>query len=67
MLVDVACVRAMGYSERNVAMVHRALERPLLASSDLDAMRVVLDGPAPAGTFIPPKTWSSLPDDARPL
>jgi uncharacterized protein (DUF362 family) len=59
-LVDVACVRAMGYAERSLAMVHRALERPLLPSTDLDALRIVNDGPAPAGVFVPPKTWPSL-------
>jgi uncharacterized protein (DUF362 family) len=69
-LVDVACVRAMGYSERNVPMIHRALEsggRPLLPSSDLDALRVTIDGPAPSGTFVTPKTWPSLTRDARGL
>jgi uncharacterized protein (DUF362 family) len=66
-LVDVACVRAMGYGEDSVPMVHRALESsgtPLLPSSDLDLLKLVLDGPRPEGTFVPPKTWKSL--TARP-
>jgi hypothetical protein len=59
-LVDAACVRAMGYSVDAIPMVKRALERPLLPSTDLDALRVTHDGPAPSGTFVPPKTWPSL-------
>ncbi len=69
-LVDVAAVRAMGYSEMNVKMIHRALEsggNPLLPSSDLDLLRVVVDGPRPEGTFVPPKTWKSLTSAPRPL
>jgi uncharacterized protein (DUF362 family) len=62
-LVDVACVRAMGYRETSVRMVHRGLVQtgtPLLPTSDLDLLRVVTDGPPPSGTFKPPKTWQSL-------
>jgi hypothetical protein len=63
-LVDVACVRAMGYAVERVAMIHRALAgsgTPLLPSSDLDVLKIIHDGPAPTGTFVPPKTWQSLP------
>jgi uncharacterized protein (DUF362 family) len=69
-LVDAACARAMGYGERSIRMIHRALAstgRPLLPSSDLANLRVVLDGPAPQGTFVPPKTWPSLVADPQPL
>jgi uncharacterized protein (DUF362 family) len=69
-LVDVACARAMGYSERAVPMIRRALAqggRALLPSSDLDQLRVTLDGPPPAGTFVPPKTWPSLTTDPLPI
>ncbi len=59
-LVDAACVRAMGYAIDAIPMVHRALERPLLPSTDLDALRMVHDGPAPTGMFVPPKTWPRL-------
>lgn len=64
-LVDAACARAMGYGERSVAMIRRALlqgGRALLPTSDTDLLRVVLDGPKPEGTFVPPKTWPSLVD-----
>ncbi len=69
-LVDAACVRAMGYSEAAVAMVHRALASsgtPLLPSSDLDLLKLVIDGPRPTGTFVPPKTWPSLTVGPTPL
>ena len=69
-LVDVACVRAMGYGEDSVPMVRRALAQAngaLLPSSDLDLLRVVLDGPPPTGTFVPPKTWPSLKAHPRAL
>ena len=69
-LVDAACARAMGYSERSVRMIHRALAgtgRALLPTSDAAALRVVLDGPAPTGAFVPPKTWPSLLADPQPL
>ena len=69
-LVDAACARAMGYGEAQVKMILGALAqggRPLLPTSDLDLLRVTLDGPAPAGTFVPPRTWPNLPRDARPL
>ncbi|HZS37688.1 MAG TPA: DUF362 domain-containing protein [Polyangia bacterium] len=59
-LVDVACVRAMGYPIERLAMVHRALGAQLLDTSDLDRLKLVTDGPAPTGTFVPPKTWRSL-------
>jgi len=59
-LVDAACVRAMGYPIDAIPMVHRALERPLLPSTDLDALRIVNDGPPPTGVFVPPKTWPRL-------
>jgi uncharacterized protein (DUF362 family) len=62
-LVDAACARAMGYGERSVAMIARALAgtgRPLLPSSDAAQLRVILDGPPPNGAFVPPKTWPSL-------
>lgn len=69
-LVDVACARAMGYSEDRLKMVQRALEgagRPLLPSSDLAKLSVVLDGPAPTGRFQPPRTWPGLLSPAPPL
>ncbi|MCU1278102.1 MAG: Iron-sulfur cluster-binding protein, partial [bacterium] len=69
-LVDAACARAMGYGERSIQMIHRALAgsgRALLPSSDVAALRVVLDGPAPAGAFVPPKTWPTLLADPQPL
>jgi hypothetical protein len=62
-LVDVVAARAMGYAEGSVPMIARALAaagRPLLPTSDVDALRLVVDGPAPTGTFVPPKTWPSL-------
>jgi hypothetical protein len=59
-LVDLACVRAMGLAEAFVPMVTRALEEPLLPSSNLDLLKVVEDGPAPVGSFVPPKTWPAL-------
>jgi uncharacterized protein (DUF362 family) len=59
-LVDVACVRAMGYAVDAIPMVQRALDRPLLPSTDLDALRVSFDGPQPTGVFVPPKTWPAL-------
>ncbi len=68
-LVDVAAARAMGYAERNVPMIARALAaagRPLLPSSDVAALRVIHDGPVPTGTFKPPKTWLSLLRPAAP-
>lgn len=64
-LVDVACARAMGYGEKSVQMIARALTaggRPLLPTSDAAQLKVVLDGPKPQGTFVPPKTWPSLVD-----
>jgi hypothetical protein len=69
-LVDAACARAMGYGERSIRMIHRALAgtgRALLPSSDVAALRVVLDGPPPTGAFVPPKTWPSLVADPQPL
>ncbi len=69
-LVDVACARAMGYGEGAIRMIHRALAtsgRPLLPSSDVAALRVVVDGPAPTGVFVPPKTWPSLVAHPEPL
>jgi uncharacterized protein (DUF362 family) len=59
-LVDVACVRAMGYAVDAIPMVREALKRPLLPSTDLDALRVSFDGPPPSGVFKPPKTWPRL-------
>jgi uncharacterized protein (DUF362 family) len=62
-LVDVACARAMGYDEKRLKMIAGGLARlgaPLLPSSDLERLRVVLDGPAPEGRFVPPRTWPSL-------
>lgn len=62
-LVDVAACRVMGYDEKNLRIVWGGLSqagKPLLPSSDLDLLRVVHDGPAPAGVFVPPKTWPSL-------
>ncbi len=62
-LVDLASTRAMGYSEDSVAMVGRALRhrgRALLPSSDRAKLELVIDGPAPTGTFVPPKTWGAL-------
>jgi uncharacterized protein (DUF362 family) len=62
-LVDVAAARAMGFHERRVAMIHRALApggAPLLASSDLELLDLRPDGPAPSGRFVPPRTWPSL-------
>ncbi len=69
-LVDVACARAMGYSEANVPMIRGALAasgRPLLDSSDVAGLQIVLDGPKPQGTFLPPRTWPSLTKDPIPL
>ena len=69
-LVDAACARAMGYGERSIRMIQRALAtsgRALLPTSDLLRLRVVVDGPPPTGTFVPPKTWPSLVEDAQPL
>jgi hypothetical protein len=60
----------MGYGERSIAMIARALSgtgRPLLPSSDVAELRVVLDGPKPEGTFVPPKTWPSLVAAPQPL
>jgi hypothetical protein len=60
----------MGYGERSIRMIHRALAgtgRALLPTSDLARLRVVIDGPPPTGTFVPPKTWPSLVDGAQPL
>jgi uncharacterized protein (DUF362 family) len=62
-LVDVVAARAMGYDEANLPAIARALAaggRPLLSSSDAAALRVVHDGPAPVGTFVPPRGWPSL-------
>src|SRR5262249_34282964 len=63
-LVDVACTQAMGYRLDRIPMIARALAqsgRPLLATSDLDRLRVTCDGPPPEGAFVPPRTWPSLP------
>jgi uncharacterized protein (DUF362 family) len=62
-LVDVACVRAMGLAESHLPMVTRATAQagaPLLPTSDLDQLRVTWDGPRPEGAFVPPKTWPAL-------
>jgi hypothetical protein len=59
-LVDVACARAMGYRIDRIPMIHRALARPLLDSSDLRRIEPILDGPPPEGTFVPPRTWRGL-------
>jgi uncharacterized protein (DUF362 family) len=62
-LVDVVAARAMGYRESSVPMIARALAaagRPLLPSSDVAALRVIVDGPEPEGAFVPPRTWPSL-------
>ena len=69
-LVDVTSARAMGYGESSVPMINRALAgsgRPLLPSSDVAALRVVLDGPPPSGAFVPPKTWPALLEAPVPL
>ena len=59
-LVDLACVRAMGYHPDAIPMVQRALARPFLPSTDPDALRIINDGPPPSGVFVPPKTWPAL-------
>jgi uncharacterized protein (DUF362 family) len=59
-LVDLACVRAMGYPEAALPMVQRALDGALLSSSHAHQMKVVEDGPPPQGRFVPPQTWPSL-------
>ena len=69
-LVDMVATRAMGYSEDNVPMVGRALAhrgRPLLSSSDRQKLDLRIDGSAPTGTFLPPKTWGALLRSPRGL
>jgi hypothetical protein len=66
-LVDLACVRAMGLAERVVPMVARAFEDPILPGSNPGALRVVIDGPPPAGRFVPPRTWPRLLEPAEGL
>jgi uncharacterized protein (DUF362 family) len=69
-LVDVACSRAMGYSERNIAMIKSALSEfgeALLPTSSLAKLDVRLDGPTPRDAFVPPKTWRGLLRDPIPL
>jgi hypothetical protein len=66
-LVDLACVRAMGLDERAIPMVVRAFDDPLGPGSDPDALAVILDGPPPAGRFVPPRTWPALAREYVPL
>src|SRR3954454_9500171 len=50
-LVDVAACRAMGYDEKKLRIVSRGLVQsgtPLLPTSDLDLLKVIHDGAAPA-------------------
>jgi uncharacterized protein (DUF362 family) len=66
-LVDLACVRAMGLCEAAVPMVARAFDAPLPGGAPAAALRVVLDGPPPAGRFVPPRTWPRLHQPAVAL
>lgn len=59
-LVDVAATRAMGLEPKRVVMIEEALDGKLLAGGRLEEMVEVLDGPAPARRFRPPRSWPSL-------
>lgn len=66
-LVDLACARVMGLSEQALRIVQGAFAPALLPGSTPAALRLHLNGPAPAGRFVPPKTWPSLLGPAVPL
>jgi uncharacterized protein (DUF362 family) len=63
-LVDVAAARAMGFEPERIAMIREALGGKLLPTGHLDELEEILDGPAPAHRFVPPRAWPILKQDA---
>ncbi|HVY47125.1 MAG TPA: DUF362 domain-containing protein, partial [Minicystis sp.] len=59
-LVDVAATRAMGLDPLRVPMIAAALAGALLASTRLEELDEVLDGPRPTRRFRAPRSWPSL-------
>jgi hypothetical protein len=66
-LVDVVATEAMGFDLTLVPMVREALDGAILPTGHLGAIERVLDGPAPARRFAPPRSWPSLLPKARKL
>ena len=65
-LLDLCCTRLMGFAPERVPTVWQALQRPLLATSRVELLREVLDGPLPPAAFLPPSTWPSLREKSPP-
>lgn len=59
-LVDYVATEAMGYDPARIPTVQQALLRPLLPSSNRQALELRWNGPRQALRFVPPSTWPSL-------
>src|SRR5439155_16439803 len=59
-LVDAAGAEAMAFDWRLVPTIERAVQRPLLPTSDPERIDLRWRGPRPERAFVPPSAWPSL-------
>lgn len=64
-LVDYVCAELMGFDPMAIPQIARGVAQRLLATTDLDALERVIDGPTPDHVFRPPRGWPSLLHPAK--